>query len=42
MAKYAECVALAQLQADALITLDRRLAHAVKDLVTVVPITALS
>jgi predicted nucleic acid-binding protein len=38
----AEYVALAQLQADALITLDRRLAHAVKDLVTVAPITALS
>jgi predicted nucleic acid-binding protein len=38
----AEYVALTQLQADALITLDRRLAHAVKDLVTVAPIEALS
>jgi predicted nucleic acid-binding protein len=38
----AEYVALAQLQADALITLDRQLAHAVKDLVTVAPIKALS
>jgi predicted nucleic acid-binding protein len=37
----AEYVALAQLQADALITLDRRLADAVKDLVTVAPIEAL-
>jgi predicted nucleic acid-binding protein len=37
----AEYVALTQLQADALITLDRRLAHAVKDLVTVAPIEAL-
>ena len=37
----AEYVALAQLQADALITLDRRLAGAVKDLVTVAPIEAL-
>ncbi len=38
----AEYVALTQLQADALITLDRQLAHAVKDLVTVAPIEALS
>jgi predicted nucleic acid-binding protein len=38
----AEYVALTQLQADALITLDERLAHAVKDLVTVAPIEALS
>jgi predicted nucleic acid-binding protein len=37
----AEYVALTQLHADALITLDRRLAHAVKDLVTVAPIEAL-
>ena len=37
----AEYVALAQLQADALITLDDRLAHAVKDLVTVTAIEAL-
>jgi len=37
----AEYVALTQLEADALITLDRRLADAVKDLVTVVPIEAL-
>jgi predicted nucleic acid-binding protein len=37
----AEYVALTQLQADALITLDRQLAHAVKDLVTVAPIEAL-
>jgi predicted nucleic acid-binding protein len=37
----AEYVALTQLQADALITLDRRLARAVKDLVTVAPIEAL-
>jgi predicted nucleic acid-binding protein len=37
----AEYVALTQLQADALITLDRRLADAVKDLVTVAPIEAL-
>ena len=37
----AEHVALTQLQADALITLDRRLADAVKDLVTVAPIEAL-
>ena len=34
-------VALTQLQADALITLDRQLADAVKDLVTVAPIEAL-
>ncbi len=38
----AEYVALTQLQADALITLDRQLAHAVKNLVTVAPIAALS
>jgi predicted nucleic acid-binding protein len=38
----AEYVALTQLQADALITLDRQLAHAVKHLVTVAPIEALS
>lgn len=38
----AEYVALTQLQADAFITLDRRLARAVKDLVTVAPIEALS
>ena len=37
----AEYVALTQLHADALITLDRQLAHAVKDLVTVAPIEAL-
>jgi predicted nucleic acid-binding protein len=37
----AEYVALTQLQADALITLDRHLADAVKDLVTVAPIEAL-
>jgi predicted nucleic acid-binding protein len=37
----AEYVALTQLHADALITLDRKLAHAVKDLVTVAPIEAL-
>ena len=37
----ADYVALTQLQADALIALDRRLAHAVKDLVTVAPIEAL-
>jgi predicted nucleic acid-binding protein len=36
----AEYVALTQLQADALITLDRRLAEAVKDLVTVALIEA--
>jgi predicted nucleic acid-binding protein len=38
----AEYVALAQLQADALITHDRELAAAVKDLVTVAPVEALS
>ncbi len=38
----AEYVALTQLQADALITLDRQLAHAVKHLVTIAPIEALS
>lgn len=38
----AEYVALTQLQADALITLDRQLARSVKDLVTVAPIEALS
>jgi predicted nucleic acid-binding protein len=38
----AEYVALTQPQAGALITLDRQLAHAVKDLVTVAPIEALS
>jgi predicted nucleic acid-binding protein len=38
----AEYVALTQLRADALITLDDRLADAVKDLVTVAPIEALS
>ena len=37
----AEYVALTQLQADALITLDGQLAHAVKDLVSVSPIEAL-
>src|SRR5690242_6599463 len=37
----AEYVALTQLQADALITLDPQLADAVKDLVTVAPIEAL-
>ena len=37
----AEYVALTQLQGDALITLDRQLAGAVKDLVTVAPIEAL-
>jgi len=37
----AEYVALTQLQADALITFDQQLAHAVKDLVTVAPIEAL-
>ena len=37
----AEYVALTQLQADALITLDRHLADAVKDLVKVAPIEAL-
>ena len=38
----AEYVALTQLQADALITLDRKLTRAVKDLVAVAPIEALS
>jgi predicted nucleic acid-binding protein len=38
---HAEYVALTQLQADAFITLDAQLAHAVKDLVTVAPIEAL-
>ncbi len=38
----AEYVALTQLQADALITLDEQLADAVTDLVTVAPIEALS
>ena len=38
----AEYVALTQLQADAFITLDRKLAVAVKDLVTVAPVTALA
>jgi len=38
----AEHVALTQLQADALITLDSQIAHAVKNLVTVAPIEALS
>jgi predicted nucleic acid-binding protein len=37
----AEYVALTQLEADALITLDRQLAGAVKDLVAVAPIEAL-
>jgi predicted nucleic acid-binding protein len=37
----AEYVALTQLQAEALITLDEQLGHAVKDLVTVAPIEAL-
>lgn len=37
----AEYVALTQLHADALITLDRQLAHAVKELVTVAPTEAL-
>jgi predicted nucleic acid-binding protein len=37
----AEYVALTQLHADALITLDWQLAHAVKDLVTIAPIEAL-
>ena len=37
----AEYVALTQLEADALITLNRQLADAVKDLVTVAPIEAL-
>lgn len=38
----AEYVALTQLQADALITLDRQLASAVQDLVTVAPIDVLT
>lgn len=38
----AEYVALTQLQADAFITLDDRLARAVQDLVTVAPLEALS
>jgi predicted nucleic acid-binding protein len=38
----AEYVALTQLQADAMITLDRQLADAVKDLVSVAPIEALT
>jgi predicted nucleic acid-binding protein len=38
----AEYVALTQLEADALITLDRQLADSVKDLVVVAPIEALS
>jgi predicted nucleic acid-binding protein len=38
----AEYVALTQLQADALVTLDERLASAVKDLVQVAPIEELS
>ena len=38
----AEYVALTQLQADALITLDRQFARAVRDLVTVAPVEALS
>ena len=38
----AEYVALTQLQADAFITLDEQLAHAVEDLVKVAPIEALS
>ena len=37
----AEYVALAQLQADALVTLDQRLAQQVKDVVTVAPLEAL-
>lgn len=37
----AESVVLTQLHADALITLYRHLAHAVKDLVTIAPIEAL-
>ena len=37
----AEYVALTQLQADALITLDGQLAHAVKDLVSLAPIESL-
>lgn len=38
----AEYVALTQLQADALITMDRQLASAVRDLVTVAPIDVLT
>lgn len=38
----AEYVALTQLQADAFITLDAELAHAVKGMVTVAPLEALS
>jgi predicted nucleic acid-binding protein len=38
----AEYVALTTLQADAFITLDAELAHAVKDIVTIAPIDALS
>ena len=38
----AEYVALTQLHADALITLDRQLARAVRDLLTVAPIEALT
>ncbi len=38
----AEYVALTQLQADALVTLDPEMADAVKGLVTVAPVTALS
>ena len=38
----AEYIALTQLQADAFITLDRQLADAVQDLVTIAPIEALS
>jgi predicted nucleic acid-binding protein len=38
----AEYVALTQLRADAFITLDANLAHAVKDLVRIAPIEALS
>ncbi|MGZ4493226.1 MAG: hypothetical protein ACXVWU_00870 [Nocardioides sp.] len=38
----AEYVGLTQLQVDAFITLDTRLAHALKDVVPVAPIEALS
>jgi predicted nucleic acid-binding protein len=38
----AEYVALTQLQADAFVTLDRRLAEAVQDLVTVAPVDELT
>jgi predicted nucleic acid-binding protein len=38
----AEYVALTQLQADAFVTLDAQLAHAVKDLVMIAPIEELS